>query len=143
MEKRFFFFIAFLLIFFLSFSTAHAQSYCFNRAAFKYGLPVSLIKAVAYTESGFNPSAIDYDKNGTYDYGVMQINTIWYKQLKPYWNNLADPCYNVEVGAWILYRCKVRYGGVRRALACYNSGSPDVNRDKGYVYKVLAFERKF
>ena len=122
---------------------AYAQSYCFNRAAYKYGLPVSLIKAVADTESGFNPSAVDYDKNGTYDYGVMQINTVWYKQLKPYWNNLADPCYNVMVGSWILYRCVTRFGGIKKGLACYNSGSPDVNADKSYVNKVLASERKF
>ena len=124
-------------------ATAHAQSYCFNRAAFKYGLPVSLLKAVAYTESGFNPSAVDYDNNGTYDYGVMQINTVWYKQLKPYWNNLADPCYNVMVGSWILFRCVKRFGGIKKGLACYNSGSPDVKNDKKYVDKVLAFERKF
>ena len=124
-------------------ATARAQSYCFNRAAFKYGLPVSLLKAVAYTESGFNPSAVDYDNNGTYDYGVMQINTVWYPVLKPYWNNLADPCYNIMVGSWILYRCVKKFGNIKKGLACYNSGSPDVNADKSYVYKVLAFERKF
>ena len=132
-----------IVTFFLFVSTARAQSYCFNRAAFKYGLPVSLLKAVAYTESGFNPQAVDYDKNGTYDYGVMQINTVWYKQLKPYWNNLADPCYNVMVGSWILFRCVKRFGGIKKGLACYNSGSPDVKNDKKYVDKVLAFERKF
>ena len=122
---------------------AYAQSYCFNRAAYKYGLPVSLIKAVADTESGFNPSAVDYDSNGTYDYGVMQINTIWYKELKPYWNNLADPCYNVMVGSWILYRCVKKYGGVKKGLACYNSGKPYVKPEKHYIDTVLAFERKF
>ena len=47
-------FLLILFVLFLSVSTAYAQSYCFNRAAFKYGLPVSLIKAVAYTESGLN-----------------------------------------------------------------------------------------
>ena len=140
MAKRLLFTIA---VFFLLVSTARAQGYCFNRAAQRYNLPVSLLKAVADTESGFNPSAIDYDGNGTYDYGVMQINTIWYKQLKPYWNNLADPCYNVMVGSWILYRCVTRFGGIKKGLACYNSGSPDVNADKSYVYKVLASERKF
>ena len=123
--------------------TAYAQSYCFNRAAFKYGLPVSLIKAVAYTESGFNPQAIDYDSNGTYDYGVMQINTIWYKQLKPYWNNLADPCYNVEVGTWILYRCIKKYNSVKEGLACYNSGKPYVKPEEHYIDTVLAYKRKF
>ena len=124
-------------------ATVYAQSYCFNRAAMRYGLPVSLIKAVAYTESGFNPQAIDYDSNGTYDYGVMQINTAWYPVIKRYWNNLADPCYNIMVGSWILYRCVKRFGNVKKGLACYNSGSPDVNADKSYVYKVLAYERKF
>ena len=136
-------FLLILSVFFLSVSTAYAKSYCFNRAAFKYGLPVSLIKAVAYTESGFNPQAIDYDSNGTYDYGVMQINTAWYPVIKRYWNNLADPCYNIMVGSWILYRCVKRFGNVKKGLACYNSGSPDVNADKSYVYKVLAYERKF
>jgi len=132
-----------IAIFFLSVSSVYAGGYCFNRAASKYGFPVSLLKAVAYTESGFNPSAIDYDSNGTYDYGVMQINTVWYRQLKPFWNYLADPCYNVMVGSWILYQCKARYGGIKKTLACYNSGSPDVNRDREYVYTVLAYERKF
>lgn len=136
-------FLLITAVFFLFTTNAYAQSYCFNRAAFRYGLPVSLLKAVAYTESGFNPQAIDYDTNGTYDYGVMQVNTVWYPVLKKYWNNLADPCYNVMVGSWILYRCKVRFGGIKRTLACYNSGSPNVNNDKGYVYKVLAYERKF
>jgi soluble lytic murein transglycosylase-like protein len=124
-------------------ATARAQRYCFNRASQRYGLPVSLIKAVAYTESSFNPQAIDYDSNGTYDYGVMQINTIWYKQLKPYWNNLADPCYNVMVGSWILYRCVKRFGSIKQGLACYNSGSPDVKAEKKYIDEVLAFQRKF
>jgi soluble lytic murein transglycosylase-like protein len=140
MAKRLLFTIA---VFFLLVSTAYAQSYCFNRAAFKYGLPVSLIKAVAYRESRFNSSAVDYDSNGTYDYGVMQINTIWYKELKPYWNNLADPCYNVMVGSWILYRCVKKYGGVKKGLACYNSGKPYVKPEKHYIDTVLAFERKF
>ena len=141
MEKRLF--LISIAVFFLLATKAYAQSYCFNRAAFKYGLPVSLLKAVAYVESGFNPQAVDYDNNGTYDYGVMQINTVWYPVIKRYWNNLADPCYNVMVGSWILYRCKVRFGGIKRTLACYNSGSPDVFADRGYVNKVLAYKKKF
>ncbi|MHB1696638.1 MAG: lytic transglycosylase domain-containing protein [bacterium] len=112
-----------------------AGSYCFNRAGSKYGINPGLIYAIAQVESGFNPAAVDYDSNGTYDYGVMQINTIWYKTLKPYWNNLADPCYNVMVGTWILKQCFHRYHGTKNALECYNSGKP--HGDRAYADKVL------
>jgi len=31
---------------------------------------------------GFNPKAVNYNKNGTVDYGIMQINSFWLKKYK-------------------------------------------------------------
>jgi soluble lytic murein transglycosylase-like protein len=128
-------------VFFVYIKTAFAGSYCFNKAGNLYGINPKLLYAVAKVESGFNPQAIDYDKNGSYDFGVMQINSSWYKVIKPYWNYLANPCYNVEVGAWILKNCYKEFHKTVNALECYNSGKP--YGDIKYVKKVyLAFKKE-
>ena len=130
-----------LIIFFCYAKNANAGSYCFNRAGNLYGINPKLLYAVAKVESGFNPEAINYDGNDTYDFGVMQINTVWYPVIKRYWNYLANPCYNVEVGAWILKNCYKKFHKTVNALECYNSGKPYGDMD--YVKKVyLAFKRE-
>ncbi len=130
-----------LIIFFSYVKTANASSYCFNKAGRAYGINPKLLYAVAKVESDFNPDAINYDGDGSYDYGVMQINTVWYRVIKPYWNYLANPCYNIEMGAWILKSCYKRYYKTVNALECYNSGKP--HGDMDYARKVyLAFRRE-
>lgn len=78
---------------------------CINQAAVIYNVPATLIVSVMGTEGGKVGSAIA-NTNGTYDYGPMQINSIWLEKLKPYGITKAqlqyDPCVNVAVGAWIL-----------------------------------------
>jgi hypothetical protein len=80
---------------------------CINHAAVKYHVPATVIISVLKTENGHVGDA-NVNTNGTVDYGPMQINTIWLKQLRPYGYTAQsiqyDPCVNVEVGAWILGR---------------------------------------
>ena len=129
---------------FLSVSTVYAQRYCFNYAGQRFGVSPSLLYAIAKVESSFNPYAIDYDKNGTYDYGIMQINTVWYKEIGlRQWLNLKRVCFNIQVGAWIMGQCEQRFGNVLQAIACYHSGSGDIytKNNKHYINAVVAVLR--
>ena len=111
-------------------TASSARAFCFDQAGEKYDIPPALLRAVAKVESNLDPQAVNYNKNGSYDFGLMQINTCWQKTLGDYWNNLADPCYNVIIGAWILRQCFDRYGYSWDSVACYNTGKP-ASRIKG------------
>lgn len=77
-----------------------------------------------------DPRAINRNRDGSYDYGLMQINSRWKRLLGDRWQYLSDPCYNVMVGSWILRRCIDRYGYCWDAVACYHTGKP-ATRVKG------------
>lgn len=78
---------------------------CINQAAITYHVPASIIVSVLRIEGGKNGIA-SRNKDGTFDYGSMQINSRWLKTLAPYGYTKNDlqynPCVNVAVGAWIL-----------------------------------------
>ena len=40
----------------------------------EYEIPKEYIYGIAYNESRFQPDALNHNNNGTYDYGIMQIN---------------------------------------------------------------------
>lgn len=103
-----------------------AEAFCFEEAGEAYGVAPGLLWAIAKVESNFNPAAVCYNRDGSYDYGVMQINSSWANKLGlRLWNSLNDPCTNVKVGAWILADCLGRYGYTREGIGCYNAISPD------------------
>jgi len=102
--------------------TSTAGAMCWDQAAQRYGINADLLRAIAQVESNMNPQAIHFNRNGSYDYGLMQINSRWYRELDAKWKYLADPCYNVMVGAWILRRCIDRYGYTWDSVACYHTG---------------------
>lgn len=112
------------------------QQLCFDEAGAMYGINPLILRAIAKVESNFNPRAINWNTNGTYDFGVMQINTIWAPVLgTERWNTLGDPCTNIKTGAMILADCMKKYGYTWEAIGCYNSRTPD-KRDK-YARKVF------
>jgi soluble lytic murein transglycosylase-like protein len=119
-----------------------AFRFCFHRAGVMYHVSPDLLKAIARVESGLNPSALNRNRNGSYDYGLMQINSRWYETLGDDWRHLSDPCYNVLVGAWILRQCIDRYGYTWDAVACYHTGKgiPDLHGAK--QKRALAYVRK-
>lgn len=113
------------------FIVAPAYTFCFEEAGAMYGVSPRLLWAIAKVESGFNPSAVNYNQNGTYDFGVMQINSMWRRSLgKNIWQALGDPCINVKVGAWILAQCIQKHGYTWKAVGCYNASS----EYKGMLY---------
>ena len=114
-----------MLIILLFPASASASAFCFEEAGATYGIPPLLLWSIAKHESNFNPHAIGRNSNGTYDYGLMQINSCWASTLgRDLWKNLGNPCTNVKTGAWILSRCIRRHSYNWKAIGCYNSNTP-------------------
>ena len=114
------------LLFFSSFIFSHSDVYafCFEEAGMMYNISPSLLWAIGKGESNFNPNAINWNRNGSFDFGVMQINSSWRKVIgQEAWLSLRDPCYNVKIGAWILSHCIKTYGYTWEAVGCYNAKS--------------------
>ena len=111
---------------------------CFEKASLTYNINPLLLWAIAKVESNFNPYALNKNKDGSYDIGIMQINTVHLKTLEKYGlfdkRYIWDPCYNIHVGAWILSKCIQRHGYTWEAIGCYNAVTPW--KRKKYSYKV-------
>ncbi|QEM69307.1 lytic transglycosylase domain-containing protein [Geobacter sp. FeAm09] len=115
-----------------------ACSFCFDEAGEMYGINPLVLRAIAKVESNFAPETINRNSNGTFDIGLMQINTIWKPVLgEKRWQHLGDACYNTKTGAWILATCISKYGYNWKAIGCYNSQTPG----KSEVYAKKVFDR--
>ncbi|GFO67745.1 hypothetical protein GMLC_13240 [Geomonas limicola] len=115
-----------------------ARAFCFEEAGAQYGINPQILRAIAKVESNFNPRSVHRNTNGTFDFGLMQINSSWAPTLgKERWNSLGDACVNAKTGAWILSMCIEKYGYNWKAIGCYNSQTPD-KRDH---YARMVFEQ--
>ncbi|NNF41174.1 MAG: lytic transglycosylase domain-containing protein [Woeseiaceae bacterium] len=122
---------------------------CFRVAALEYGLPESLLLAIARGESDFNPTA----RSRANAHGVMQI--LWPGTAKHLGihrlSDLYEPCTNIDAGARYFKELLERYeGNVHLALAAYNYGPGRIARDgknipagatwySGYIYRHLDY----
>jgi len=99
--------------------------FCFEEAGKFYGISPLLLQAIAGVESNFDPGALNRNSDGSYDFGLMQINSFWAEAIgMRNWLMLGDPCTNIKTGAWILSHCIERYGYTWEAVGCYNARSP-------------------
>jgi len=93
--KRAFSAPAVIVAFFLASSVSFAGDVyerCFTEAGNSYNISPLLLWSIAKHESRFNPAAVNRNRNGTYDFGVMQINSSWYGVLgHERWMSLGDP----------------------------------------------------
>ncbi|MEN9916733.1 MAG: Soluble lytic murein transglycosylase and related regulatory protein [Pseudomonadota bacterium] len=119
---------------------------CVNQAAITYHVPATLILAVLAVENGTKGLASP-NQNGTFDFGPMQINSIWLSQIRLYGYTQHqlqyDPCVNVKVGTWILSQQIANdTSSLWRGVGNYHSHSARLNRayqiKVSEVYRLLA-----
>jgi soluble lytic murein transglycosylase-like protein len=107
-------------------ASINTHAFCFDKAAERYGVDAKLLIAIAQTESGLNPRAVNRNRDGSADYGLMQINSENLKAIELTPIEVMEPCLNVHVGAWILSKFIHTHGATWRAVGAYNAGSkPD------------------
>lgn len=122
---------------------------CLLMAAQTYEVPPAVLIGIMHVEGG-RPGTQSANKNGTYDLGPMQINTLWVPKLAKYWGvneKLAhkwirdDACTNVGVAAWIIRRHLNETGSLAKAIGYYHSRTP--NLERSYRARVLAAMRQY
>lgn len=130
-----------------AFTFPHAT--CFKAAALQYGIPETLLLAVARGESDFEPTA----RSKANAHGVMQI--LWPGTARHLGihrlSELYEPCTNIDAGARYLQELLDTYdGNLHLALAAYNYGPSRIARDgvnipsgaewySGYIYRHLNY----
>ncbi len=104
---------------------------CVNQAAVTYLVPAKVIVSVLKAEGG-TPGVAKPNRNGTVDYGPMQINSTWLKRITPYGYTQQqiqyDPCINVMVGTWILSREIAEGKAYWQGVGDYHSHTPHFNQ---------------
>lgn len=117
-------------------------AFCFEEAGRKYGINSRLLASIARVESNMNPKALNLNKNGTSDFGLMQINSFWIKPLALDMDKLiSNPCYNTMTGANILRYCLDRHGYNWKAVGCYNASSkPKMAEYSWKIFQMLKTE---
>jgi hypothetical protein len=96
------------------------QFYCpqYEDTFKKYALPAKVFSYIAWRESRCNPGAVNaiwengkivwtLNKNGSYDSGLLQINSSWFKTLREQFGytpeDLMNPAVNALFASWILH----------------------------------------
>lgn len=104
----------------------------FQKAGSYYNIPPILLKKIAVIESGGNPNAIRINDNGTKDYGLMQINSIHFRQLS-LWGinegNILNPKINIYAASWLLSQHIKERGFNLQAIGNYHSKTK-LHKDK-------------
>jgi soluble lytic murein transglycosylase-like protein len=116
---------------------------CIMQTAQRFDLPILLLHTILKVEGG-TVGEVSFNKNGTYDIGPMQINSIWLENFVPYVSPsqiLYNGCINLQIGAWIL-RSNINKakGDFWKGVGNYHSGTPHLHRK--YQEKVYAMSNQ-
>lgn len=116
------------------------QDYVYEECS-EYGISgyEKVILAKLYCESSYNPNLKHYNKNGTYDSGLAQINSSNHSRLKRELGitDFYDPYQSIKAGVYMFSQCLKQNGyNESMALAAYNTGKNGINSTK-YSRKVL------
>lgn len=99
---------------------------CIVRASREYDVHPLVIKAVVLVEGG-KPGMVNRNSNGSYDLGVMQLNTINLPAMKKKfrWLNFTkltdNTCANIIVGSYFLSEKIKEAGSVVKGVGNYHS----------------------
>lgn len=125
-----------------------AGATCVPEASLRYSVPEPLIRGIIQVESAGKAHAMNLGhkaRTGSYDIGLMQINSSWLKTLKKYnidEQALKDPCTNVMVGTWILANHMKENGYDWNGVGSYNASCKTLSKDgcfkarSDYTWKV-------
>lgn len=106
---------------------------CMALVARIYGLPPRVLPSIQQVEGGW-PGAVSLNRNGTADYGVMQVNSSWVPALERYTGldeaTVRDrlihrPCFNIAA-AGLIFRTYYdeAHGDLMQAVGNYHSHTP-------------------
>jgi len=114
-----------------------------------YGVDSDLVRAVIEGESDGQADALNHNKNGTHDRGLMQINSGNFEWLSEELGitDFYDERQNIQAGCYILGLLSDKYDDYHRILMAYNMGEKrtrelwnDGVRTSSYSRKIM---RKF
>ncbi|EPW1928160.1 transglycosylase SLT domain-containing protein [Escherichia coli] len=118
---------------------------CWDVAGKRYNIPPSLLKAIAEKESGFKTTAINVNKNGSKDYGIMQINEFHFKRLSEMGYSKEDliesPCLSILYAAKLLNEFMFKYGRGWEAVGAYNAGTSSKKEKQRLKYAEDIYRR--
>lgn len=104
--------------------------HCINEAAVEYHVPAKLIVTVLNVEQGKRGQIVK-NKNGSYDIGPTQINSVWLSELSHFgiskYAIQYDPCANVKVGTWILSKAISSDSNLLKGIGNFHSHTPQHN----------------
>lgn len=119
---------------------------CVSASAKHFKIHPSVIKAIIEVEGG-KVGTMSKNSNGTYDMGIMQINTIHLVEIKRKfpsvgWKELAyKPCVNIGIASWILSKRIKEAGQLWRGVGNYHSKTPKYRM--AYLKKIYsAYKRQ-
>lgn len=113
------------------------------KVANRYNVPLSLAFALAWKESKFSPTAVNYNGDSV-DRGLYQLNSLSFPNLTP--AEFYDPQLNAERGLHYLSSCLKSGGNEIVGLAMYNAGTTTVVADGtprttlDYISTILRYE---
>lgn len=129
----------------------------FSEVAEHWQIPTSWAVAIAKTESGLKPWALNIegesfffeskdealeaaqvalDAGKSFDCGLMQVNSFWLKKYNIPLDAIFDPLANIYMGGFILKEEIKRHGLNARAIGAYHS--PNEDRARAYANMVLS-----
>jgi hypothetical protein len=107
--------------------------------ALRYDIPISLLFSIVDVESDFNPRAVNKNRNGTRDYGLMSLNSKTFNGYSE--EQLHEVELNLKLGCEYLLMLKSRYRTWGEAVIHYNGL---YTKGAGtYMVKVFEGEREF
>ena len=106
---------------------------CMSLVAGLYALPPRVLPSIQKIEGG-RPGLVSRNANGSEDYGVMQVNSLWLDSLARYSSlppeivrdHLVNrPCFNIAAAGLIMrYYLDEAEGDLMRAIGNYHSHTP-------------------
>lgn len=113
-------------------AAAGARADCWDEAGARFNIDPLLLYSIARVESSLAVDAINRNRDGSYDLGLMQINSVHLPRLKKDGITkerlLSEPCTSVMTGAQILSDFIARHGYTWEAVGAYNAGSAPARR---------------